>query len=37
MSSLQIGFAAMLEQMAGRNQREWIDVFGRDVLPRLAR
>ncbi|WP_157156600.1 TIGR03557 family F420-dependent LLM class oxidoreductase [Diaminobutyricimonas sp. LJ205] len=32
-----LGFDAIYLHNVGRNQREWIEVFGRDVLPRLSR
>ncbi|WP_382304645.1 TIGR03557 family F420-dependent LLM class oxidoreductase [Herbiconiux sp. UC225_62] len=32
-----LGFDAIYLHNVGRNQREWIDVFGRDVLPKLHR
>ena len=31
---LDLGFDRIYLHNAGRNQREWLDVFGRDVLPR---
>ena len=34
---VDLGFDRIYLHNVGRNQREWIDVFGRDVLPRLAR
>jgi G6PDH family F420-dependent oxidoreductase len=34
---LDLGFDRIYLHNAGRNQREWIDVFGRDVLPKLVR
>jgi G6PDH family F420-dependent oxidoreductase len=34
---LDLGFDAIYLHNVGRNQTEWIDVFGRDVLPKLAR
>ncbi|MFB2597558.1 TIGR03557 family F420-dependent LLM class oxidoreductase [Herbiconiux sp. P17] len=32
-----LGFDKIYLHNVGRNQREWIDVFGRDVLPKLHR
>ena len=32
-----LGFDRIYLHNVGRNQREWIDVFGRDVLPALVR
>ncbi|GAA2244455.1 TIGR03557 family F420-dependent LLM class oxidoreductase [Herbiconiux moechotypicola] len=32
-----LGFDRIYLHNVGRNQREWIDVFGRDVLPKLQR
>src|SRR6195952_2369813 len=32
-----LGFDRIYLHNVGRNQREWIDVFGRDVLPKLVR
>ena len=32
-----LGFDAIYLHNVGRNQREWIDVFGRDVIPKLQR
>jgi coenzyme F420-dependent glucose-6-phosphate dehydrogenase len=32
-----LGFDRVYLHNVGRNQREWIDVFGRDVLPKLHR
>jgi coenzyme F420-dependent glucose-6-phosphate dehydrogenase len=32
-----LGFDAIYLHNVGRNQREWIEVFGRDVLPKLSR
>lgn len=32
-----LGFDRIYLHNVGRNQREWIDVFGRDVLPKLTR
>ncbi|MEP6482586.1 MAG: LLM class F420-dependent oxidoreductase, partial [Rhodoglobus sp.] len=34
---LDLGFDRIYLHNAGRNQREWLEVFGRDVLPRLVR
>lgn len=34
---LDLGFDRIYLHNAGRNQREWLDVFGRDVLPQLSR
>jgi coenzyme F420-dependent glucose-6-phosphate dehydrogenase len=34
---VDLGFDRIYLHNAGRNQREWIDVFGRDVLPGLVR
>lgn len=34
---LDLGFDRIYLHNAGRNQREWIDVFARDVLPGLTR
>ena len=34
---VDLGFDRIYLHNVGRNQREWIDVFGRDVLPALAR
>lgn len=34
---VDLGFDRIYLHNVGRNQREWIDVFGRDVLPRLVR
>jgi coenzyme F420-dependent glucose-6-phosphate dehydrogenase len=34
---LNLGFDRVYLHNAGRNQREWIDIFGRDVLPKLVR
>jgi coenzyme F420-dependent glucose-6-phosphate dehydrogenase len=34
---VNLGFDRVYLHNVGRNQREWIDVFGRDVLPKLAR
>jgi coenzyme F420-dependent glucose-6-phosphate dehydrogenase len=34
---LDLGFDRVYLHNVGRNQREWIDVFARDVLPRLVR
>jgi alkanesulfonate monooxygenase SsuD/methylene tetrahydromethanopterin reductase-like flavin-dependent oxidoreductase (luciferase family) len=33
---LDLGFDRVYLHNVGRNQREWIDVFGRDVLPKLV-
>jgi G6PDH family F420-dependent oxidoreductase len=32
-----LGFDSIYLHNVGRNQREWIEVFGRDVLPKLTR
>ena len=32
-----LGFDRIYLHNVGRNQREWIDVFSRDVLPKLHR
>jgi coenzyme F420-dependent glucose-6-phosphate dehydrogenase len=32
-----LGFTRIYLHNVGRNQREWIEVFGRDVLPKLVR
>ena len=32
-----LGFDKIYLHNVGRNQRQWIDVFGRDVLPKLVR
>jgi len=32
-----LGFDRIYLHNVGRNQREWIDVFGRDVLPKITR
>ena len=32
---VDLGFDRIYLHNAGRNQREWLDVFGRDVLPKL--
>jgi coenzyme F420-dependent glucose-6-phosphate dehydrogenase len=32
---LDMGFHQVYLHNVGRNQTEWIDVFGRDVLPKL--
>ena len=32
-----MGFDKIYLHNVGRNQRQWIDVFGRDVLPKLVR
>jgi alkanesulfonate monooxygenase SsuD/methylene tetrahydromethanopterin reductase-like flavin-dependent oxidoreductase (luciferase family) len=34
---LDLGFDQVYLHNVGRNQREWIEVFGRDVLPKLHR
>ena len=34
---VDLGFDRVYLHNVGRNQREWIEVFGREVLPRLAR
>jgi len=34
---VDLGFDRIYLHNVGRNQREWIDVFGRDVLPKLRR
>jgi len=34
---VDLGFDRIYLHNVGRNQREWIDVFGRDVLPKLGR
>ncbi|UZN05298.1 LLM class flavin-dependent oxidoreductase [Cellulomonas sp. S1-8] len=34
---VDLGFDRIYLHNVGRNQREWIEVFGRDVLPHLAR
>jgi coenzyme F420-dependent glucose-6-phosphate dehydrogenase len=34
---VDLGFDKIYLHNVGRNQRQWIDVFGRDVLPKLAR
>ena len=34
---VDLGFDRIYLHNVGRNQREWIDVFGRDVLPKLKR
>jgi G6PDH family F420-dependent oxidoreductase len=34
---LDLGFDRLYLHNVGRNQREWIDAFGRDVLPKLVR
>ncbi|HWS49862.1 MAG TPA: LLM class F420-dependent oxidoreductase, partial [Microbacterium sp.] len=34
-SYLDLGFDQVYLHNAGRNQEEWIDVFGREVLPGL--
>jgi coenzyme F420-dependent glucose-6-phosphate dehydrogenase len=32
-----LGFDRIYLHNVGRNQREWLEVFGRDVLPKLVR
>jgi alkanesulfonate monooxygenase SsuD/methylene tetrahydromethanopterin reductase-like flavin-dependent oxidoreductase (luciferase family) len=32
-----LGFDRIYLHNVGRNQREWIETFGRDVLPKLVR
>ena len=32
-----LGFDRIYLHNVGRNQREWIDVFSRDVLPKITR
>ena len=32
-----LGINRLYLHNVGRNQKEWIDVFGRDVLPKLSR
>jgi alkanesulfonate monooxygenase SsuD/methylene tetrahydromethanopterin reductase-like flavin-dependent oxidoreductase (luciferase family) len=32
-----LGFDSIYLHNVGRNQREWIDVFARDVLPKITR
>ena len=34
---VDLGFDRVYLHNVGRNQREWVDVFGRDVLPKLVR
>ncbi|MEO6200907.1 MAG: TIGR03557 family F420-dependent LLM class oxidoreductase [Cryobacterium sp.] len=34
---VDLGFDRIYLHNVGRNQRQWIDVFGRDVLPKLVR
>lgn len=34
---IDLGFDRVYLHNVGRNQREWVEVFGRDVLPRLHR
>jgi len=34
---LDLGFDRIYLHNAGRNQREWLDLFGREVLPKLTR
>ena len=34
---LDLGFDQVYLHNVGRNQTDWIDVFGRDVLPKLHR
>ena len=34
---VDLGFDRVYLHNVGRNQREWIEVFGRDVLPKLTR
>lgn len=34
---VDLGFDRIYLHNVGRNQREWVEVFGRDVLPKLAR
>ncbi|MWB98974.1 TIGR03557 family F420-dependent LLM class oxidoreductase [Agromyces seonyuensis] len=34
-SFIDLGFERIYLHNAGRNQREWLEVFGRDVLPKL--
>jgi coenzyme F420-dependent glucose-6-phosphate dehydrogenase len=36
-SFIDLGFDRVYLHNVGRNQREWIEVFGRDVLPKLHR
>jgi G6PDH family F420-dependent oxidoreductase len=34
---LDLGFDRIYLHNVGRNQREWLDIFGRDVLPKLVK
>ncbi|MDQ1581281.1 MAG: coenzyme F420-dependent glucose-6-phosphate dehydrogenase, partial [Microbacteriaceae bacterium] len=34
---VDLGFDRIYLHNVGRNQREWIETFGRDVLPALTR
>ena len=34
---VDLGFDRIYLHNVGRNQREWIEVFGREVLPKLHR
>jgi alkanesulfonate monooxygenase SsuD/methylene tetrahydromethanopterin reductase-like flavin-dependent oxidoreductase (luciferase family) len=34
---LDLGFVRILLHNVGRNQTEWIEAFGREVLPKLSR
>ena len=34
---IDLGFDRIYLHNVGRNQREWLEVFGREVLPRLVR
>jgi alkanesulfonate monooxygenase SsuD/methylene tetrahydromethanopterin reductase-like flavin-dependent oxidoreductase (luciferase family) len=36
-SFIDLGFDRVYLHNVGRNQKEWIEVFGRDVLPKLHR
>ena len=36
-SYVDLGFDRIYLHNVGRNQREWIETFGRDVLPKLHR
>ena len=36
-SFLDLGFDRIYLHNAGRNQAQWLGVFGRDVLPKLTR
>ena len=36
-SFIDLGFDRIYLHNAGRNQREWIELFGRDALPKLSR